>query len=260
MCKRVCALAEFAAATLIAAAAALLASDAFGAEAELALKLSTWLTIAGAYDPLIVEVTVNGQKRGEFTLFRAADGDYYARVADLPALGLADSTAPRRAVQVQGEACISLKSLAPQRLAFDERPLALEVVCPAQALKGRRYDLTPPRPGIAQGKPDSGSFLNYRLSANDAGGGEPPRYGLAHELAARFDGVLLRNEAAFLRSGETTHGIRYNTQLVFDRPAEQQRFIAGDQTAASGELGSTLAVGGIGGAKPYTLTPNFRRP
>ena len=259
MSKRACVLAEVLAAALMAVAAALLAGEAYGADDTLSLRLATWLSVPAAYDPVVAEVTVNRQKRGEFTLVRSADGDFYARAADLPALGLAESLAPRRTVQFQGEAHVSLKSLLPQRLAFDDKRLALEVDFPAEALRGRSFDLTPPRPGIAQGRPDSGAFLNYRLSASDGAAGEPQRYGLAHELAARFDGVLLRNEAAFVSEGAATRGLRYNTQLVYDRPQDQQRYIVGDQTAASGELGSTAAIGGIGLAKHYPLTPNVVR-
>ena len=259
MSKRACVLAEVLAAALMAVAAALLAGEAYGADDTLSLRLATWLSVPAAYDPVVAEVTVNRQKRGEFTLVRSADGDFYARAADLPALGLAESLAPRRTVQFQGEAHVSLKSLVPQRLAFDDKRLALEVDFPAEALRGRSFDLTPPRPGIAQGRPDSGAFLNYRLSASDGAAGEPQRYGLAHELAARFNGVLLRNEAAFVSEGAATRGLRYNTQLVYDRPQDQQRYIVGDQTAASGELGSTAAIGGIGLAKHYPLTPNVVR-
>jgi outer membrane usher protein len=53
--------------------------------------------------------------------------------------------------------------------------------------------------------------------------------------------------------------VRYATQLVYDRRDDQQRLILGDHTAATGELGSTLAVGGLSFSKLYQMTPYFIR-
>src|SRR6185436_1391925 len=71
--------------------------------------------------------------------------------------------------------------------------------------------------------------------------------------------AMLRNESALIRSGGSTRVARYATQLVYDRREEQQRLTVGDHTATSGELGSTLAVGGIGFSKLYQMTPYFIR-
>ena len=253
MSIRACVLAELAAAALGACGLAA------AAEEPLRLKLAPALSQARpALEPLIVEVSVNQHRRGEFTVYRDADGDYYLRASELGALGLAEHAAAPRTVQIDGEAFVSLRAFAPRRLFLDESRLALEIEFPAPALRKSTYDLMPRRPDLPQGPREPG-FLNYRLSASDGSGAERRRFGLAHELAVRAGDVLLRHEAALLHGAGGTRGLRYATQIVHDRPAEQQRLVLGDHVAASGELGSTLAVGGISFAKHYPLAPHFIR-
>lgn len=253
MSTRACVLAELLAVALGACCLAAVAGE------PLRLKLAPALGhVRPAHEPLIVEISVNRQRRGEFAVYRDQDGDYYVRASELRALGLAERAAAPRAVQIEGEDFVSLRALGPHKLALDEARLALEIEFPAPALQKNSYDLMPQRPGFSHGQGEPG-FLNYRLSVSDASGAEPRKVGLANELAVRIGAVLVRNEAALVHSAGGTHGLRYATQLVHDRPAEQQRWVLGDHTAASGELGSTLAVGGIGFSKLYQLTPHFIR-
>lgn len=255
MSKRACALANF-----LAIAVSAVSLAAYAAE-PLRLKLATSLALPRylAYEAMIVEVSVNRQKRGEFTVYRDESGDYYVRPADLRALGLAERAAAPQTVAIEGESFVPLRALGPQRVALDEARLALEIEFAPPALKKSTYDLTLRRPNPPQEPREPGAFLNYRLAMSDGSGTEPLKLGLANELAVRVNGVLVRNETVVVSSEGSTRGLRYATQVVHDRPAEQQRWIAGDHTAVSGELGSTLPVGGISLSKLYHLTPHFIR-
>ena len=239
---------------------ALVFSGAALAEEPLPLKLAVELSPPRAeYEGLVVTVNVNGQQRGEFTLYRDRAGDYYASPTDLAALGLADSGVGGRRALVDGETRVSLRSLGAVSFAFDEARLALDITFPTPRLQGRSYDLVPRRLEKVFQPREQAAFVNYRLSASDQSGPQPMRVGLANEVAVRGGDFLLRNESALINETGTTRGVRYATQLVYDRRDDQQRLIVGDHTAASGELGSTLAVGGIGFAKLYQMTPYFIR-
>src|SRR4051812_9891969 len=207
-------------------AAFVFAAVALSAAAEEPLQLQTAMLLAPAqYEGVSVTVSVNQQKRGEFTLYRDAGGDYYARPADLRALGLADSGAAGRRVEVGGETFVSLRSLGALGFVFDEPRLALEVSFPTARLERHVYDLAP-RPDEKTFEPrERAAFVNYRLSASDMRGGQPMRLGLANELAVRSGNFLLRNEAALVREDGTTRNVRYATQLVYDRREDQQRLI-----------------------------------
>lgn len=209
-------------------------------------------------EAMIVDVSVNRQKRGEFTVYRNG-GEFYVKAAELGALGLVARAGARHTVRIDGEDFVALRAFAPQRLALDESRLALEIDLPPPALQKSTYDLSlnrPYPPGAPQGP---GAFLNYRLSASDGTGAEPRKLGFANELALRVGGVLGRNEAAVIDTEGSTRHIRYATQLVYDRPSDQLRVVAGDHTAASGELGSTLSLGGLSLSKFYGMTPRFIR-
>jgi outer membrane usher protein len=218
---------------------------------ELRLRPATELAAVHLdYEELIAEVFINGQRRGEFTVYRDTAGDYYFKAADAEALGLAGSFG--------SAALVAVRSLGPSEVAFDERHLALRVMLPAASLRSRVYDLTPPRPDRVVEPSESAAFVNYRLAAIEERSGTPIKLALANEFNVRQGGVLFRNEAALLHDG-SNHAIRYATQLVYDRREEQQRVILGDQTATSGELGSTLPLGGVGFYKLYQMTPYLMR-
>ena len=222
---------------------------------KLAMELSP---VRAEYEAIIVTVSVNRQPRGELTVYRDLGGDYHVRPADLEALRIADSGTAGRRTQVDGETVVSLRSLGAVGFAFDEIRLALEVTFPTPRLQGHTYDLAPRREKALEPR-EQAAFINYRLSAADETGVVPLRIGLANELAVRSGDFLLRNEAALINSDGATRGVRYATQLVHDRREDQQRLIIGDHAAASGELGSNLALGGVGFSKLYQMTPYFIR-
>lgn len=246
-------------ATPLLAALALAGAHATAHAGEpLRLKLAVQLAAAPArYEQLLADVVVNGQRRGEFTLLRDPSGDYYVRADDLASLGIA--AAGSRSVRVEGVPHVSLRSLRPGELRFDERLLLLEVNLPTTALGKREYDLAPRRGARPLQPRETAGFANYRLSAAEDRQGAPLKLGLANELAFRTGDLLVRNEGTLVREGGSTRGRRFATQFVYDRREEQQRLIVGDHTATSGELGSTLAVGGLSFAKLYQMTPGYVR-
>ena len=210
------------------------------------------------YESLVAEVIVNAQRRGEFNLYRDRSGEYYIRLADIAALGIEARQVPFT-VRIDNEPWVALRSLGPSDMAFDEARVRLALTFPAPRLTEHVYDLAPRRTEKAVEPRERAAFLNYRLSAVEDHSGEPLKVALANELAVRSGDVLFRNESALVTGGGATSAVRYETQLVYDRRDSQQRFILGDHTATSGELGSTLPVGGLGLFKLYSMTPYLVR-
>ena len=215
-----------------------------------ACLLAAGLARAADYEEILADVYVNGERRGEFNVYRDIAGEFYFRGADASALGF--SAAP-----AEGE-LLPLRALRPGEVVFDERTLALRITLPVDRLRGQVYDLTPRRTQHVVEPREGAAFLNYRLAAVQERSGAPVEYALANELAARQGDVLFRNESALVHDA-SNRALRYATQLVYDRRADQQRWIAGDQLATSGELGSTLPLGGIGVSKLYSMTPYLVR-
>src|SRR5262249_49958818 len=141
--------------------------------AALALCAAAHLAHA-AYEPLILDLSVNQKARGEFTVVRDEEGEVFLPLADLQALGLAAGAPAGATVEIGGVPHVPLRSLAPQGLRFDEKRLALEFTLAPELLLKRTFDLAPRRPGApAEPGGEPSAFLNYRMIAVADNGGAP---------------------------------------------------------------------------------------
>ncbi|TFG92394.1 MAG: fimbrial biogenesis outer membrane usher protein, partial [Syntrophobacterales bacterium] len=99
--------------------------------------------------------------------------------------------------------------------------------------------------------------LNYRLDylTGDSFGFEG--FNFTNELGVRIGDFLLLSNSLFTDNQETSRFIRLSSSLIYDRRPEMQRFILGDFTATSGNLGTDLILGGISFSKVYRINPYF---
>ncbi len=221
------------------------------------LLLVVRVAAAQAYEGMILDVQVNQQGRGEFTVYRSQDGDYFVRAADLPALGLRPDL-PLNRSRIEGEDgdFISLRSLGVSAPRFDAKRLALEVELPGELFPTSERDLGARRRATGPTSSERSAIVNYRLSSSDNGSSSTPTNVLAMELNLRLNEVLFHNEA---QASSDAPPRRFVTQFVYDRVAHQQRYTLGDFSAASGDLGSTLALGGLNLSKIYQMAPDLVR-
>ncbi len=212
--------------------------------------------MASNEEGMFLDLKINHAQRGEFAVYRSAEGDFLVRLSDVAQLGL------RRDIELQlvrldGESgsFVSLRNLGATSLTLDATNTSLDVELPPELFEKTAIDLSPSdtRNTLAP-EPYSG-FLNYRL-ADYTNGNLTPTRTLATETGLRIGSVLLLDQRQFREGGGDA---RYLTQLVYDRPELQQRFVAGDFTAVSGELGSVLPMGGLNFSKVYSLTPDLIR-
>lgn len=206
---------------------------------------------------LVVEIVLNGISRGEFTVVAAAGGDYLLGQSDLAVLGVQGSLG--EAVQAEGEPHYSLRGLQASEIRFDEARLALLVTLPPERLPKKTLDLLPGRPLRVLETNDNSAFFNYRaLSAGDDRGG-PASLSLTTELGVSVGGFLFRSESAHSRGAGPDRDLRYSTNLTHDNRRTLQRWIVGDFTTSSGDLGGVLTLGGISFSKAYQIDPYFIR-
>ncbi len=206
---------------------------------------------------LVVEIVLNGISRGEFTVVAAADGDFLLGQSDLAVLGVQGDLGP--AVQAEGEPHYSLRGLQASGLRFDEARLALLVTLPPERLPKKALSLLPGRPLRVIETNDNSAFLNYRaLTAGDDRGGQPS-LSLTTELGVSLGGFLLRSESVHSRGAGPDRDLRYSSNLTHDNRRTLQRWIVGDFTTSSGDLGSILTLGGISLSKVYQIDPYFIR-
>jgi outer membrane usher protein FimD/PapC len=230
--------------------------------------LAAWLAAAALLLPapargadidattMIVAVTVNGERKGEFFVYRTGDGDFLVKLADLEAMALRDLKG--ELVDVEGEAHLSLRSAAGIEPRLDEKTLTLEIAAASRLLGSKAIDLQPARrPGVLRPR-NSSAFLNYRLGST--GGAGSSSLNFAAEAGVRVGDWLLASDYNHLSaSGGERRSVRLMSHLTLDRREQLQRLVLGDFFTSSGTLGSPLQLGGISFSKRYTLDPYFVR-
>jgi len=148
-----------------------------------------------------------------------------------------------------GDTYVSLASLAPDvTFKFDVDALALEITIAPQLLNTTTsVDLRSARPAHIEYTSGSSAYLNYAL-AGVSGGAD----------SAFFDAGLVHAQDSFhfsltaLSNNPLRRGLTY---YEMDNRVTEVSRVAGDLNAASGDLGGTAYVGGIGISRNFNLDP-----
>ena len=98
--------------------------------------------------------------------------------------------------------------------------------------------------------------MNYQLGRTLTQSGFETYNGTT-ELGVNLGRFLLLDNRNYTNSTGQSHATRLQTQLIYDRPEELQRWTFGDAAAASGELGGSFNFAGIGVSKLYQINPYF---
>lgn len=86
--------------------------------------------------------------------------------------------------------------------------------------------------------------MNYRLNYYDAdsSGGAS---NITNQLGIRLKDVLFISDSSYTKMENDERLVRLMSNLTYDRRDDMQRIVAGDLFASSGELGSSLNIGGL---------------
>ena len=209
----------------------------------------------GAAEPVILTLSTNGVARGEFTLLRQDDGDYWIGADDAQRLGVRVDPAARRAQASEGY--YSLRALGAARVDYDEPNLSLAVDFPTDLYKGVRIDLgARPETGVATAAARS-LILSYRL--NLQGSGATRSATLDNALNVRVGKLLLRQETRLSSQAQARGFARGATQLVWDEPTRAMRVAAGDVISTAGPFGSAITGAGVLVQRVYDMRPDVIR-
>src|SRR3990172_8309366 len=207
-----------------------------------------------AADTLVLNVILNGESKGDFFVTRSDDGDFLIRQEDYGTLGLKTTGA---SVEFQGEPHISLRSVRDIAVSFDEKKLILAITAPAGPPPKSVIDLNPPssRKLTAYQPREFSAFLNYGLTYSY---GDPTgfqAFTTSDKLGVRAGDVLFLTDSLYTKTQSTDTFVRLMSTVTYERRQDLQWFTAGDVFASSGELGSTMNIGGLGFSKVYRMNP-----
>jgi outer membrane usher protein len=243
-----------------------------GLQLRLEPRISAGVREQDASEELILTIRANGVSRGDFTLLRRADGDFWLAAEDLPRLKFEPREPARRQLgaqpyfsirglgaparrQLGAQPYFSIRGLGATSLAYDEAQLALSLVLPVQGLEGSVIDLSNRPPAVTLDEPGASLILGYRLAVR-TGHHSGPQYVAESDANVRVHGVLLRQETRFDADAPARRFVRGRSQAVYDDRANARRYIAGDALSTAGAYGSAITGGGLLLRKLYDLTPD----
>lgn len=222
------------------------------------LSVATLLpTRSEGFDTIVVNIVLNGENKGEFFVNAAEGGDFLVRKEDLRTMGIRDPSG--KAVILEGEPYLSLRSMKGLAVAFNEKTLSIEITASPALLPKMTFDLLPPRHANVYYPKDSGGFFNYGVTYTDGNSSALRSLDVANQLGIRRGDLLLLSDASYTKTTTEEKFVRLSTSITYDRRQRMDRWVFGDFFAASGDLGSSLTLGGISYSKIYRIDPYFIR-
>jgi len=104
---------------------------------------------------------------------------------------------------------------------------------------------------------ETSAFINYGVNYiyNNTGGFQS--FGLTNKLGFRTGDVFITSDSLYTKTENSDNFVRLQSSATYERKKDLQWVVFGDQYANSGDLGSTVNMGGIGLSKVYRMDPYF---
>ena len=223
---------------------------------SLILALALFLFPAPAIaEQLIARVILNQEEKGDFFINRSDNGDFLVKTDDLKTIGF---RSPTGAIStIESETYLSLRSMTGVAYTFNEGNLTLAITANPSLLGKEIVDFFPKDTQKIYYPNDTSVFLNYGADYLAGSGFSFTSFNLSNQLGLRKGNILFLNDSVYTKDQNQDRFVRLQSSFTYDDRKELRRFVAGDFFASSGDLGSTLNMGGISFAKIYRIDPYF---
>lgn len=211
---------------------------------------------SASFESVVLNIILNEEQKGEMFVKITEDGDFLIKVDDLKNIGFIRPDGVT--MEIGGEPYISIKSMQQVESIFNEKDLSLIITAAPELLPKSTIDLLSQRQLNVYYPTGNSAFLNYRLNYNDSDstGGVS---NITNQLGIRLKDVLFLSDSSYTKTENDERLVRLMSNMTYDRRDDMQRIVAGDLFASSGELGSSLNIGGIGFSKVYRINPYFAK-
>jgi len=211
----------------------------------------------GSPEKLIVKITLNGEVKGDFLVHLDTGDDFLVGTDDLNAMGL--KMPPGKTTAIDGQLYRSLRSVSEIAYTFNQKTLTLMITSSPALLSKNVIDLFP-RTNLTVYYPrETSVFLNYGLNYFHSDITDARSFSLANKLGVHSGDLLFLTDTMYTQTPDNSRFVRLMSSVTYERRSDLQWFIAGDTFASSGDLGSTINVGGVSIMKMYRLDPYFIR-
>ena len=206
-------------------------------------------------EQLIAKVILNQEDKGDFFVNRIENGDFLVKIEDLKTMGFRSLRGATS--EIDGETYLSLHSMADIVYTFNEGNLSLAITANPSLLGKEIIDFLSKDVQKIYYPSDTSIFLNYGADYLAGSGFSFTSFNLTNELGARKGNILFLSDAVYSKDQNQNRFVRLQSSFTYDDRKELRRFIAGDFYSSSGDLGSSLNLGGISLAKVYHIDPYF---
>lgn len=207
--------------------------------------------------PLIVNISLNTEVKGDFFVERDIDRELFIKVEDLVALKLKFSR--DRVVLIKGEKYAPLSAVRDISYSIDENKLTVSIVGRTTESKKTEFELYPlgARPQNLYYPRETSAFVNYGLSYSHSNPLGSHAFSVPNKVGARAGDVFFVSDSIYTESDTAKQFVRLSSSATYERRNDLTWLVVGDQIASSGDLGSSVNMGGIGFTKLYKLDPYF---
>ncbi|MFZ1980454.1 MAG: fimbria/pilus outer membrane usher protein, partial [Smithella sp.] len=207
---------------------------------------------------IVVNVTINTQPRGDFFVEMDEGKNLFIRVEDIKALKL--KYAEDRTLLINEEKYAPLSALPDVSYTFDEKKLIIAIIGKTTEEGKTAVDLFSLKPASQQNiyyPRETSAFLNYGLNYIYTNTDGFQSFAITNKVGFRTGDVFFTSDSLYTKTEDSDNFVRLQSSATYERRGDLQWFVLGDQYANSGELGSTVNMGGIGFSKVYKLDPYF---
>ncbi len=206
---------------------------------------------------LVVSISVNNEPRGDFFLEINDEGALFIKVDDLVSLKL--GFAQDRIVLIGNEKYVPLNALIDVRFTFDEKKLTLSFLGKTTERTRTAINLYPlqVKPENVYYPRETSAFLNYGLAYAYTDPNGLQSFTVTNKAGVRSGDIFIVSDSLYTKTKTSETFVRLQSSATYERRGDLQWFVLGDEFANSGDLGSTVNIGGVGFSKVYKLDPYF---
>jgi outer membrane usher protein FimD/PapC len=205
-----------------------------------------------------VNVIVNTIPKGDFFVEMDEGKNLFITVVDAKTLML--QYAEDKIIVIRGdEQYVPLSALRDVTYTFDEKKLTVAIIGKTTesgktaadlfSLQSSAKNIYYPR--------ETSAFINYGLNYiyNNTDGFQS--FAVTNKVGFRTGDVFFTSDSLYTKTETSDSFVRLQSSATYERRGDLQWLVFGDQYANSGDLGSTVNIGGIGFSKVYRLDPYF---
>jgi len=205
--------------------------------------------------PVVLSISVNTEPKGDFFVEMDDQSGLFLTVEDLVALKLKFDH--DRIVLIHGQKYAPMSSVQDIQYTFDEKNLTVAILGKTTEVKKTAIELfqLQARPQNVYYPRETSAFLNYGLTYSYADPYGFQSFTASNKIGARTGDVFFTSDSLYTKTETNQQFVRLQSSATYERRNDLQWLVLGDQFASSGDLGSSVNIGGIGFSKLFKLDP-----